>query len=73
MRHHTGLMDAARRELRGSADFKLLLQHVLAVGTRMNMGTAKGAAQVPGPYWCTNQHGHRRMGAPAVVRALASA
>jgi Formin Homology 2 Domain len=49
VRHHIDLMDAARAELRGSADFKLLLQHVLAVGNCMNMGTAKGAAQARGP------------------------
>jgi hypothetical protein len=50
VRHHIDLMDKARDELRHNSDFKLLLQHVLAVGNRMNMGTAKGAAQVPPPW-----------------------
>jgi hypothetical protein len=46
IRHHIDLINAARTELSNCGDFKLLLQHVLAVGNRMNMGTAKGAAQV---------------------------
>ena len=44
--HHLELMNTAAKELRGSRDFKLLLQHVLAVGNCMNMGTSKGSAQV---------------------------
>jgi hypothetical protein len=46
IRHHLEMMAQAACEVRGSADFKLLLQHVLAVGNFMNSGTAKGAAQV---------------------------
>lgn len=46
IRHHLGLMSSAAKEVRDSADFKLLLQFVLAVGNFMNSGTAKGAAQV---------------------------
>jgi Formin Homology 2 Domain len=46
IRHHLGLMASAAKEVRESADFKLLLQFVLAVGNFMNSGTAKGAAQV---------------------------
>lgn len=46
VRHHVDLMDQARAELRNCTDLKLLLQHVLAVGNCMNMGTNKGAAQV---------------------------
>ena len=46
VRHHLALMNTAASELRGSLDFKLLLQHVLAVGNCMNMGTSKGSAQV---------------------------
>jgi len=49
VRHHLGLMNTAAAELRGSRDFKLLLQHVLAVGNCMNTGTSKGAAQVRSP------------------------
>ena len=44
--HHLGLMTSAATEVRESADFKLLLQFVLAVGNFMNSGTSKGAAQV---------------------------
>lgn len=46
IRHHLGLMASAAKDVKDSADFKLLLQFVLAVGNFMNSGTAKGAAQV---------------------------
>ena len=52
IRHHLGLMSSAAQEVRKSADFKLLLQFVLAVGNFMNSGTAKGAAQVRWLFTC---------------------
>lgn len=52
IRHHVDLMDEARQQLRASADLKLLLQHVLAVGNYMNSDTARGAAQVRTPGCC---------------------
>jgi Formin Homology 2 Domain len=49
VRHHVELLDAAVREVRACSDLRLFLQHVLAVGNRLNMGTRKGAAQARRP------------------------
>lgn len=46
VRHHLHLMNTAASELRDSSDFRLLLQHILAVGNCLNEGTSKGGAQV---------------------------
>jgi hypothetical protein len=57
----------AASDLRGSSDFRLLLQHILAVGNRLNQGTSKGGAQVCARCLPCYKHPSQVEGVPRMV------